>query len=131
MIPLDLGDFTDHQQMLKGVHIHNAFPGNQCDSYLLGALHTFLLPISTRLLVLTSCQATSRRGCMLAAKCRRCSQTVIVTKFPLRALFPLPRVLPKVKAVAVEAHLSEPQASKLILNLMAGGSRSTRVQVCF
>lgn len=64
---------------------------------------------------------------MLAAKCLSWSQTVIVTKFPL-----LNCVLPKVKAAAVEAHLSEPQASKLILNLMAGGQQvHSCVQVCF
>lgn len=74
--------------------------------------------ISTCLVVLTSCQATSNRGCMLDAKCLRCSQTVIVTKFPLRALFPLPnRVLPKLRAATMEAHLSESQT----LNLTGGG----------
>lgn len=60
---------------------------------------------------------------MLDAKCLRCSQTVIVTKFPLRALFPLPnRVLPKLRAATMEAHLSESQASKQTLNLTGGGS---------
>lgn len=55
---------------------------------------------------------------MLDAKCLRCSQTVIVTKFPLRALFPLPnRVLPKLRAATMEAHLSESQT----LNLTGGG----------
>lgn len=55
---------------------------------------------------------------MLGAKCLRCSQTAIVTKFPLRALFLLPNiVLPKLRAVTVEAHLSDPQASELPLKL--------------
>lgn len=43
----------------------------------------------------------------------------MVTKFPLRALFPLPnRVLPKLRAVTMEAHLSESQASKQLLKQM-------------
>lgn len=38
---------------------------------------------------------------------------MIVTKLPLRALFPSPnRVRPKFRAVIVGAHLSEPQVSK-------------------
>lgn len=54
----------------------------------------------------------------------------MVTKLPLRAFFPLPnRVRPKFRAVTVEAHLSEPQASKRPLN-QTGEIDKQQVPLC-
>lgn len=65
---------------------------------------------------------------MLDGKCLRCSQSAIVTKFPLRTLFLLPnRVPPKLRAVMVEARLCEPQASTQPLKLTGGSGRLTCV----
>ncbi len=81
--------------------------------HIVGSSAAFPVAISTCLVVLTSCQATYNSGCMLCAKWLEWSQTVIVTKFPLRAFSPLPnRVLPQFRAVTIKAYLSEPQASK-------------------
>lgn len=76
-----------------------------------GSAVAFPIVISTSLIVLTACQATSDPGRTRGTKWLWWwSQTVLVTKPPVSA--PPNRVLPTSRVVTVEAHSSQPQASK-------------------